>query len=178
MKSNIAIIGFMGAGKSSVGRLLAQKLNMQFNETDTMIENHAGEPIAEIFKNQGEPGFRKIEAEVTAIIAGSNGTVISCGGGVILNPSNIEQLKTNSLIVYLHAKPAAILQRVQLSKEVRPLLEVADPAKTIDDLMNFRRPLYEHAADIIVDTSDLTPEDVVSDIMAELLKYESDNFQK
>jgi shikimate kinase len=178
MKSNIALIGFMGVGKSSVGKLLAERLKMKFKEMDSLIQEYAGKSIDEIFKSQGENGFRKIESEVTAKISGNHKTVISCGGGVVLNPSNIEHLKTNSLIVYLQAKPSTILQRLQQSKEVRPLLAVEDPAKTVDDLMRSRRPLYEQASDIIIDTSNRTPEDVVNDIMAELIKHESDNFQK
>ena len=176
MKSNVALIGFMGTGKSTVGKLLAQKLKMHFTETDSLIEDLAGKPIAEIFRTQGEFGFRKLEADIITKIADSRRTVISCGGGIVLNPSNIEQLKTNSLVVYLHAEPASILHRVLQSNEVRPLLEVEDPAKTIDDLMKFRRPLYEQSADLTVDTTDMIPEEVVSDIMAELFKNESVNF--
>jgi len=178
MKTNIALIGFMGAGKSAVGRALAAKLDMEFVDLDSLIEKKAGRSIAEIFARDGEAAFRSMEAETTAQVAGKEKKVIACGGGIVLEQNNIDIIKKSSIIVYLAAEPAVLLRRVLNGKERRPLLEVADPAAAIDGLLKYRRPLYEKAADIIIDTSQLDIAGAAGKINEELVKNESFNLAK
>ena len=176
MKSNVALIGFMGAGKSAVGRALAAATKMDFIDLDAVIEEKAGRSISEIFACEGEPVFRRIEAAITADAAGSENTVIACGGGVVLDQANIEALRCNAVIIYLSADPSVMLRRVLNSPEKRPLLQVIDPAEAMDGLLKHREPLYEASADRIVNTSDLGIEGVVQNILAEMRKDESFNF--
>jgi shikimate kinase len=178
MKTNIALIGFMGAGKSAVGRALAAKLNMAFIDLDSLIEEKAGRSIAEIFARDGEPAFRRLEAETTAQVAGRENSVIACGGGIVLQQNNIDLMRKSSLIIYLTAEPAILLRRVLNSRERRPLLEVADPASAIDGLLKYRGPLYEKAADVIIDTSQMDISGTVGRISEELVKSESVNLEK
>jgi len=178
MKSNIALIGFMGAGKSAVGRALAAKLDMEFIDLDSLIEKKAGRSISEIFARDGEPAFRRMEAEITAQVAGKEKKVIACGGGIVLEQNNIDLLRKSSVIVYLAAEPAILLRRVLNSQERRPLLDVADPAPAIRSLLKFRRPMYEKAADIIIDTSQLDLAGAAGKISGELVKNESFNLEK
>lgn len=158
----------MGAGKSTIAKSLSAKLKMKYTELDLLIEKKAGKPISDIFRDDGEPVFRSLESKAVVEASQDNRAVISCGGGVVLNPFNIEQLKKNAEIVYLQAKENVILQRVTGSEAVRPLLNKADPAGEVDRLLKARRPLYEKAADLIIDTSDLSVDEVVNRIIAGL----------
>ena len=167
----------MGAGKSAVGRALAAKLDMGFIDLDSLIEEKAGRSIAVIFARDGEPAFRRMEREVTAQVACKEKKVIACGGGVVLEHNNINMLKKSSVIVYLAAEPAVLLQRVLNSPKRRPLLEGTDPAP-VYSLLKFRRQLYEKAADIIIDTSQLDIAAAAGRISKELLKNESFNLEK
>lgn len=178
MKTNIALIGFMGAGKSAAGRALATKLDMEFIDLDCLIEEKTGRSIADIFARDGEPAFRRIEAEATAQAAGGEKKVIACGGGVVLEQNNIALLRKSSIIVYLAAGRDILLRRVLHGKDRRPLLEVADPAAAIDGLLKYRSPLYERAADIIIDTSGLDIAGVAGKISEEVVNNESINLAK
>jgi shikimate kinase len=178
MKSNIALIGFMGAGKSAAGKVLAARLKMGFIELDSVVEEKAGKSIADIFKCDGEPAFRRLESQAAREAARMEKTVISCGGGVILDPANMECLKKNALVIYLKAGPDVILKRVKGSATVRPLLESDDPGRVVSGLLAARCHLYEQAADMVIDTSHSNIDDVVSKIIRELPAYESVNLQK
>mgnify|MGYP001499473876 CR=1 FL=1 len=155
MKTNISLIGFMGTGKTAVGQSLAKKLDRKFIETDSLIERKAGKSIPEIFQHDGEIAFRELEIKVTKEAATMKNVVIACGGGVILNKINIDRLRESSGIVYLTASPGVILKRVSNEAGQRPLLEVANPIQTIRELLKFRKPFYERAADVTIDTSKL-----------------------
>ena len=168
MKSNIALIGFMGAGKTAVGKALAEKLNKNFVEMDSLIEQKAGKSIPEIFQYDGEIAFRELEIEVTKEVSRGKDQVIACGGGVVLNKINIDRLKEESIIVYLTASPGAVLKRISNDAEVRPLLKVENPSSTIKELLRFRKPFYERAADIKVNTSNLDINSVVEQIIIKL----------
>ena len=172
MKTNIALIGFMGTGKTVVGRLLAKKLDKQFIELDELIARKAGQPIPEIFRREGETGFRELEIETTREVAGRKNTVIACGGGIVLNKINIDRLREECVIVCLTASPEVILKRTSGDKDSRPLLAVDDRSRQIKELLQYRKPYYERAADIIVNTSRLKTEAVVERIIEKLRKHE------
>jgi len=178
MKTNIALIGFMGTGKTAVGQLLARKLNRKFTELDWLIEQQAGKTIPEIFQQEGEITFREFEIEVTKEIARERNTVIACGGGLVLNKINTDRLKESSVIVYLTASPGVILKRVSKEAGQRPLLEVDNPVQTIKELLKFRKPFYERAADITVNTTGLDIESVAEQIISKLKEDESFNFSE
>jgi shikimate kinase len=152
MKTSIALIGFMGAGKSVVGEALAERLGKQFVETDSLIEKKAGKPVPAIFKEQGEIAFREMEIEVIKGIAESDHQVIACGGGVVLNKINIDRLKLKALVVWLTASPSIILKRTGLNGEERPVLKQVNNLDELNQLIKFRKPYYERAADLKVDT--------------------------
>src|SRR5438270_10282334 len=110
---NLALIGFMGTGKSSVGRLVAAHLHFDFLDTDELIESRAGQSVPEIFAQAGEPVFRELEAQLLAELSGSQKTVISTGGGLVANPGNLASLREHALLVCLWASPQAIWERVR-----------------------------------------------------------------
>jgi shikimate kinase len=162
----------MGTGKTAVGRALAQRLRKRFIELDPLIEQKAGKTIPEIFREDRETGFRELEIAVTREAAGEKDAVIACGGGVVLNKINIDRLKKAAVIVYLTASPGVILKRTLNDDEERPLLKVADPKQTIKELLRFRRPFYERAADITVNTSRRSISAVVEQIITGLKEHE------
>jgi shikimate kinase len=172
MKTSVALIGFMGTGKTAVGRALAEKLGKKFIELDPLIEQKAGKTIPEIFQEDGETAFRELEIAVTNEAAREKEAVIACGGGVVLNKINIDRLKKEAVIVYLTASPKVILKRTLHDDEERPLLKVANPAPTIRELLRFRQPFYERAAEITINTSRLGIEATVTQIITRLKEYE------
>ncbi|MAF85997.1 MAG: shikimate kinase [Dehalococcoidales bacterium] len=176
MKTNIALIGFMGTGKTAVGKALVEKLSKEFVEMDALIEQKAGKPIPEIFQQDGEIAFRELEINLAKEIAQRKNLVIACGGGIVLNKINIDRLRKESIIVYLTALPEVILRRVSGGQEIRPLLNVADKTSEIRELLKFRKPFYERAADIQIDTSKLTIASVAKQIIDKLKGNESLNF--
>jgi shikimate kinase len=169
MKTSIALIGFMGTGKTAVARLLAQRLDKKLVEIDSLIEKRAGKPIADIFRDDGETAFRQLEIEATRQVAGNKNQVIACGGGVVLNRINIDRLKEEAVVVYLTASPDVIRQRVSSDGDIRPLLATNDKAATIRQMLDFRQPFYERAADIKIDTSELDVE-VTAEMIIDRLK--------
>ena len=139
---NIALIGFMGSGKSTVGRALSGLFGLAFAETDAMIEEAAGMPIPEIFSRFGEAHFRELESRCIAQAAAMSGTVISCGGGAVLRRENVDALRKNSLPVLLTASPATILARTQADTS-RPLLSGKKTAADIEGLIAARQSAYD-----------------------------------
>ena len=176
MKTNVALIGFMGVGKTAVGEALAKKLNRKFVELDLLIEQKAGKSIPEIFQQDGEVAFRELEIEVAKEVAREKYLVIACGGGVVLNKINIDRLSEESRIVYLSASPRVILKRISGEGGERPLLKVDNPSSTIQGLLRFRKPFYETATDIKIDTSKLDIDSVVEQIISRLKDDENFNF--
>jgi len=168
VKTSIALIGFMGTGKTAVGKALAEKLGKEFFELDPLIEKKAGKTIPAIFKEDGEIAFREFEIEAIKEVSKERNAVIACGGGVVLNKINIDRLKREAVIVCLTASPRVILRRTSRDAEERPLLTVANPALTIKELLRFRRPFYERAADTTVNTSRLDIDSVVTQIIAKI----------
>ncbi|MBN1161955.1 MAG: shikimate kinase [Dehalococcoidales bacterium] len=178
MKTSIALIGFMGTGKTAVGKLLSQKLGKEFIELDYLIEKKTGRSIQEIFRRDGEVRFRELEIEAVAEVSPRKNIVIACGGGVVLNTINVERLRKESVIICLTASASVILKRTAHDGSRRPLLNVADRAQEIKKLLDFRRPFYARAADITVNTSRLDADGVVARILGILKDYESNHRQK
>ena len=173
MKTNIALIGFMGTGKSAVGKALAQKLGKELIGLDDIIATKAGKTIPEIFRQDGEARFREMEIEAVREVATKTNAVIDCGGGVVLNSINIDRLKTESVIVCLTSSLPVIIKRTP--GDSRPLLPEKGRAQFIKNKLASRRPLYKKAADITVNTSRLDINGVVDKIIKLLKKYESRN---
>jgi shikimate kinase len=156
-----------------VGKLLAEKLGKEFIELDALIEKQAGKSIPEIFRQNGEIGFRELEIEITRRIAGRKNAVIACGGGIILNKINIDRLHQECVIVCLTGSPAVILKRTSADTDERPLLAVADRLRQIEELLKYRKPFYMRSADIIVNTNRLKVDAVTGRIIEKLKEHES-----
>ena len=156
---NIVLLGFMGTGKTTVGTLLASGLGMAFVDMDKVIEARAGKVISRIFAEDGEPHFRALERALVLELAGQEGLVIACGGGVVLNPDNVSDLGRSGLVVCLSAAPEVILKRVEKESH-RPLLEGDERMQRILKILDARRPLYG-AIPFQIDTTTLTPQQVV-----------------
>ncbi len=150
-RGNLYLIGFMGSGKSAVSRELAKSFHMKQVEMDEEIVAQQGMTIPEIFEKFGEDYFRKIESRLVRELGHKQGMVVSCGGGIVLNPENIEEMHKHGKVILLTAKPETILERVA-KDENRPLLKGKKNIKDITALIEERRERYEKAADIIVAT--------------------------
>lgn len=162
---NLALIGFMGSGKSSVGRTVAEILGYTFLDTDDLIEQRAGMSISEIFAREGEPAFRDREARLVGELAAMNRCVISTGGGLPTVEGNLDNLKTHALVVCLWTTPERIFERVR-SQSHRPLLQVADPLARIRELLEARRPFYRQA-DVLVGTDRRSAREVAQQVVTQ-----------
>ena len=152
---NIVLVGFMGTGKTTVGRLIAERLSWRFADTDKLIETHAGRSIPDIFQQEGEPAFRQLETTICGEVGGWRHTVIATGGGVWMDPANREKLSANGFVVCLRAPLEQIEARLAADRS-RPMLDGPDRRQRIVDLMNTRQAAYAtipHA----VDTEGATP---------------------
>jgi len=163
----IVLIGFMGSGKTSIGRELSRRLGYQFIDTDTLIEEKEGIPISLIFKEKGEDYFREVEQAIVEEVSRMTDAVIATGGGVIKNKRNVENLQKRGIIIWLKTEPEVILKRVMLEGGKRPLLNVEEPLKEIKRLLAERLSLYMQA-DIPIDTSFITPGEAVEEIIERL----------
>jgi shikimate kinase len=147
---NIALIGFMGVGKTSVGKLVAENLRFEFVDTDEIIQSSTGRTIADIFAKDGEAAFRELERRTVEQLSQRTKNVISTGGGLPTFGDNLDKLKSFSLTVCLWASPEKIWERVRHQSH-RPLLHDPDPQKKIRDLLAVREPFYKQA-DVLVNT--------------------------
>jgi shikimate kinase len=157
----------MGAGKSTIGRLLAKELKLQFKDSDKEIEQRTGADIPWIFDVEGEQGFREREQSMIAELCELSGAVIATGGGVVLRAENRQALSAGGRVVYLHASVEQQLDRTSRDRN-RPLLRNSDPAKVLANLMEIRDPLYREIADVIVETDERPPRMVVQEIIDRL----------
>lgn len=160
---NIALIGFMGTGKTSVGRIVAEQLHFHYLDTDEMIQSATGKTIADIFSTCGEPAFRSLEEKAVGQLAEKSSTVISCGGGLPVAPQNLASLKTHALVVCLWASPAKIWERVK-NQTHRPLLHDPDPQNKIRELLAAREPFYKQA-DILLNTESRSLREVAQQVV-------------
>ncbi|UTW05442.1 shikimate kinase AroK [Amphritea atlantica] len=157
----------MGAGKSTIGRLLSHELKLRFVDSDKVIEERAGADIPWIFDVEGEDGFRDREAHVIDLLSAEDNLVLATGGGAVLRQDNRSNLQGRGTVVYLQASVAQQLERTARDKN-RPLLQTPDPETVLNQLMEQRHPLYLQVADVVIDTERRNPKAVVTDIMAEL----------
>ncbi len=164
---NLILVGPMGAGKSTIGRLLAKELKLQFKDSDKEIEHRTGADIPWIFDVEGEQGFRGREQLMIAELCELSGVVIATGGGVVLRPENRKALSAGGRVVYLHASVEQQLDRTSRDRN-RPLLRNSDPAKVLGSLMEIRDPLYREIADVVVETDERPPRMVVQEIIDRL----------
>ncbi|MFH1825504.1 MAG: shikimate kinase [Candidatus Firestonebacteria bacterium] len=161
---NIILLGFMGTGKTTIGKILAKKLEFKFIDVDEIIEERIGKSISKIFKEDGEKKFRIIEKEVVRDVSKLKNTIISTGGGVVLLEKNVNNLRKNGILISLMSSPESILKRVIKDKK-RPLLNYSNKLKTIKKLLDFRFPYYVNNVDYIIDTSNLSPNKIVKKIL-------------
>lgn len=164
---NIILVGFMGTGKTAVGKELAKRLKMRFVDTDILIEEREGMKIADIFALKGEPCFRMVEREVIKEISARSGLVIAAGGGVMIDEENVKNLKSSGVMVCLSATADKILERTK-GHTHRPLLNVGDPKEKISELLAKRAEYYARA-DHGIDTTSLSVGEVAGKI-TELVK--------
>lgn len=162
LKKNIYLVGFMGTGKTSVGRELAEKKKWRFVDLDELIELKEKRAISDIFSKDGEPYFRRLEKQVLKEVAKESGFVVACGGGIVIDPENIKIMKGSGVTICLTAKPEVILERTA-GYAHRPLLNVGDPKKQIELLLKLRSPYYAQA-DKTIDTSKISVKKVVDKI--------------
>ncbi|MGI8964797.1 MAG: shikimate kinase [Limisphaerales bacterium] len=160
---NLALIGFMGTGKSSVGRILADQSQFNFLDTDELIEARAQKPISRIFAEEGEAAFREYEQKIVDDLSALKKVVIATGGGLGANAAHLASLKKNSLVVCLWAAPEIILERVS-NQTHRPLLQTPEPLAKIRQLLEQREPFYR-LADVLVNTEQRTIREVVQQIL-------------
>ncbi|PAU60238.1 shikimate kinase I [Pseudomonas sp. PIC25] len=164
---NVILVGPMGAGKSTIGRLLAKELRFPFKDSDKEIEQRTGADIPWIFDVEGEQGFRDREQAMLAELCDLGGVVLATGGGAVLRPENRQALRAGGRVVYLYTSVAQQLDRTARDRN-RPLLRTADPGAVLRGLMEIRDPLYREIADIIVETDERPPRMVVQEILERL----------
>ncbi len=165
---NIVLIGFRGTGKSTVGKLLAKRLERDFIDSDKYIESSTGKTIKSIFEEGGEDGFRKIEADIIAELSKVDNKVISAGGGAVLKEENVRNLKDNGFLVLLEATPEIIHNRIaqdEKTTQQRPSLTDKKPLDEIKHLIAKREHAYKNAADYTMNTSYVSCEDIVNEII-------------
>jgi len=166
-RNNVILVGMMGAGKTTVGRLLARRLKRAFYDSDEEIERRCGVRIPVIFDIEGEAGFRTREAQAIAELCAIDGVVLATGGGAVLAEENRRRMAAHGTVVYLHARPGYLWQRVRHDRN-RPLLAAPDPQKKLEELYAVRDPLHREVADIVVDTGRQSVQTLAKELLARL----------
>ena len=156
---NVVLIGFMGCGKSAVGPLAARYLGFDFVDTDDLIVEHAGMSIPDIFEAEGETGFRDRESQALEEAASQEGQVIATGGGIVTVERNLPLLMKAGFVVWLDASEETLWQRISRNSE-RPMLYTENPRETVNTLLNKRKPLYEKASNLRIDSTELSADEV------------------
>jgi len=159
---NLALVGFMGTGKSTIGRLVAEQIQFGFVDTDGLIEELLGRSISDIFAREGEAAFRKYEKQAVEGLGHRRNLVIAAGGGLAADPANMASLKAHALVVWLVASPETIWERVQTQTH-RPLLQGPDPLAKIRSLLREREPAYRQA-DVFIHSGLRAPKEVAQQI--------------
>lgn len=164
---NIFLVGMMGAGKTTLGKALAQRLRMEFVDTDRILVERTGVPVATIFEIEGEEGFRRREAALIAELCEREGCVVATGGGAILAMENRVAMNAHGTVVYLRARLDNLWERTRHDTS-RPLLATPDPRATLAELLEKRDPLYREAAHLVVDTGTQSASTLVARVVAAL----------
>lgn len=176
LAGSIFLVGMMGAGKTSVGRLLAKRLDKVFHDSDQVIEERTGVKIPVIFEIEGEAGFRNRESAVIDELTALSDIVLATGGGAILSDSNRARLKSRGTVVYLRATVRDLLNRTRHDRN-RPLLQTADPRARLTELYEIRDPLYRDTAHVIIETGSQSLTSLVSRLHQMLLEAPSGNLE-
>ena len=170
MAETIILIGFMGAGKTSVGRALERRTGLPLLDTDQLIEEQAGMTISDIFAKKGEEEFRRAETEMLKKLAGREAAgIVSTGGGLPLREENRRALTRLGTVVYLRVQPGTVCRRLA-GDNTRPLLAGDGGKERVQELMTARDPLYREAADLIIDTDGLTPSAIAEKIQQKMVE--------
>ena len=166
-QDNLILVGMMGAGKTTVGRLLARRLKRDFYDSDQEIERRCGVRVPVIFDIEGEAGFRARETQMIEALCALDGVVLATGGGAVLAEENRRRLAERGMVIYLHARPAQLWQRVRHDRN-RPLLARPDPRNKLEELYEVRDPLYREVADIVLDTGRQSVQILARDLLSRL----------
>jgi shikimate kinase len=165
--NRLFLVGPMGAGKTTIGKLLADELGLDFKDVDREIESRSGVDIPWIFDKEGEPGFRIRESAALDELAKLDGVLISTGGGAVLAAENRRLMREGGTVIYLHATVDEQVRRTNRDRK-RPLLQTGDPVQVLAELMAVRDPLYREVADIVIDTDGRGPKMVAQDLAERL----------
>ena len=164
---SIFLVGMMGAGKTTIGRALAQRLGRPFVDTDRVLVERCGVPVATIFEIEGEEGFRRRESAVLAECAADAGRVVATGGGAVLDPANRAVMRERGTVIYLRARLESLWERTRHDTS-RPLLATPDPRGRLAEILEARDPLYREAAHLVVDTGAQSAATLVGRVVAAL----------
>lgn len=170
MTRNIILVGPMGAGKTTIGKQLAQQLGREFYDSDRVIEEHTGANIPLIFELEGEEGFRKREKNMILELTRKEDIVLATGGGAVLDPDNRKQLAKSGFVIYLNAPLSQLISRTSKDKN-RPLLQTEDPHKKMEEILAVRDPLYREVADAVVETDGSPVRNVVKKLVTLVKKH-------
>ena len=165
VNDNIFFVGLMGAGKTTIGKLLAKKLNKTFYDTDHEIEKKLGVKVAIVFELEGEEGFRKRETQMIDELTSKKNIILATGGGAVLSEENRRLLKERGKVIYLNAKPQHLAKRMAFDKD-RPLLQQGNMLDTLNQLYKDRHPLYLNVASFVVDTGQQKTQTIIHKIEA------------
>jgi len=171
MSKHVVFIGFRATGKTTVGKMVAQFLRRKFVDTDVLIEERAGQSIAEIVKEEGWPGFRQREKETIKELTQEHDLVIAVGGGAVLDEENVRYLKQNGILIWLKASPETICNRLNQDKKTdsqRPSLTGKEVTAEIEEVLKQRLPIYQKVADIEIDTEKYSLEEIVKLVIKKL----------
>jgi shikimate kinase len=171
-RGNIFLVGMMGAGKTTLGKALAQRLAREFFDTDRVLVERTGVAVATIFDIEGEPGFRRREALALAELAQRSECVVATGGGIVLAPENRQAMRAAGTVIYLRARLENLWERTR-HDSTRPLLSTPDPRGTLARLLEEREPLYREAAHLVVETGSQSAATLVNRVAAALQNHES-----
>ncbi len=165
--NNIYLVGLMGSGKTTIGRSLAKRLELDFIDSDREIELRTGVSIPTVFEIEGEEGFRKREAQVIADLSRLSRRVVATGGGVILRPENRANLRASGFVIYLNVPPLTLWERTRNDRN-RPLLKVSDPLQRLQDLFTQRDSLYREVANLVLDGSRINAQGILQLLIKEI----------
>lgn len=166
-KQSLFLVGPMGAGKTTIGRMLAQAMQLEFIDTDHELQDRTGVDIPTIFEFEGEAGFRKRERLIIDELTQKHSVVLATGGGAVLDADNRRHLAARGIVIYLHCSPDQQYERTYRDKN-RPLLQTEDPLKKLNELMEVREPFYQEVADIVVASERKNAQGVVKEILAKI----------